>query len=88
MSEIVDQIERGHREVGTREVEAGEAHAVLLRRTYDAGIADVWGAVTSPSGSGSGSCRSPGSSGSAGAISFRATPGARSSSAWRRSGCG
>ncbi|NNN32312.1 SRPBCC family protein [Streptomyces sp. S3(2020)] len=48
MSEIVDQIERGHREVATREIEAGEAHAVLLRRAYDAGIADVWGAVTSP----------------------------------------
>ncbi|MFJ2236188.1 SRPBCC family protein [Streptomyces sp. NPDC087859] len=47
MSEIVDQIDRGHREVGTRKVEAEEAHAVLLRRTYDARIADVWGAVTS-----------------------------------------
>ncbi|MFF4273672.1 SRPBCC family protein [Streptomyces sp. NPDC001536] len=48
MSESVDQIERGHREVGTRKVETGEAHAVLLRRTYDAGIDDVWDAVTSP----------------------------------------
>ncbi|MDQ0604232.1 uncharacterized protein YndB with AHSA1/START domain [Streptomyces canus] len=48
MSEIVDQIDRAHREVGTRKVEAEEAHAVLLRRTYDAEIADVWGAVTSP----------------------------------------
>lgn len=48
MSEIVDQIDRAHREVGTRKVEAEQAHAVLLRRTYDAEIADVWGAVTSP----------------------------------------
>jgi len=44
MSEI-DQL---HRRVGTRRVDAGEARTVLLRRTYDAGIADVWDAVTSP----------------------------------------
>lgn len=49
MSEIVDEINRLHREVGTRQVEAGEAaRTVLLRRTYDAEIADVWDAVTSP----------------------------------------
>lgn len=48
MSEIVDQINRLHREVGTRKVEEGEAHTVLLRRAYDAEIADVWDAVTSP----------------------------------------
>ncbi|KKD02511.1 SRPBCC family protein, partial [Streptomyces sp. WM6386] len=48
MSEIVDQIDRVHREVATRKVEEGEAHAVLLRRSYDAEVADVWGAVTSP----------------------------------------
>lgn len=48
MSEIVDQIDRLHREVGTRKAEEGEARTVLLRRTYDAGIADVWDAVTSP----------------------------------------
>jgi uncharacterized protein YndB with AHSA1/START domain len=48
MSEIVDQINRLHREVGTRKVEEGEARTVLLRRTYDAEIADVWDAVTSP----------------------------------------
>ncbi|WP_210593478.1 SRPBCC family protein [Streptomyces sp. GESEQ-35] len=48
MSEIVDEINRLHREVGVREVEAGEARTVLLRRAYDAEIADVWDAVTSP----------------------------------------
>ncbi|MET9623797.1 MULTISPECIES: SRPBCC family protein [unclassified Streptomyces] len=48
MSEIVDRINLVHREAGTRRVEAGEAGTVLLRRTYDAGIADVWDAVTDP----------------------------------------
>ncbi|MFJ3670609.1 SRPBCC family protein [Streptomyces sp. NPDC090106] len=48
MTDFVDQINRLHRQVGTRRVEAGEARTVLMRRTYDAGIADVWDAVTSP----------------------------------------
>lgn len=48
MSEIVEQVNRLHREVGRRQVGAGEARTVLLRRTYDADIADVWDAVTSP----------------------------------------
>ncbi|MGW1893927.1 SRPBCC family protein [Streptomyces sp. NPDC002004] len=48
MSEIVEEINRLHREVGTRQVAAGEARTVLLRRTYDADVADVWDAVTSP----------------------------------------
>ena len=47
-SEIVEEINRVHRQAGTRQVEAGEAHTVLMRRTYDADIADVWDAVTSP----------------------------------------
>lgn len=48
MSEIVDELNRLHRQVGVRQVEAGEARTVLLRRTYDAEVADVWDAVTSP----------------------------------------
>ncbi|WP_369268970.1 SRPBCC family protein [Streptomyces sp. R11] len=48
MSEIVDELNRLHRQVGARQVEAGEARTVLLRRTYDAELADVWDAVTSP----------------------------------------
>ncbi|WP_405513519.1 SRPBCC family protein [Streptomyces canus] len=48
MSEIADEINRMHRRVATRQVETGEARTVLLRRTYDAEIADVWDAVTSP----------------------------------------
>ncbi|SBT95840.1 Uncharacterized conserved protein YndB, AHSA1/START domain [Streptomyces sp. DI166] len=48
MTDFVDEINRLHRRVGTRQVEAGEARTVLLRRSYDAEIADVWDAVTSP----------------------------------------
>ncbi|MFD9498445.1 SRPBCC family protein [Streptomyces sp. NPDC060035] len=48
MGEILDEINRVHREVGTRKAGAEEAGTVLLRRTYDAEVADVWDAVTSP----------------------------------------
>ncbi|WNE96699.1 SRPBCC family protein [Streptomyces luomodiensis] len=48
MSEIVDQINHIHREVGTREVPEGEARTILVRRTYDAAIKDVWDACTDP----------------------------------------
>ncbi|MFE0677451.1 SRPBCC family protein [Streptomyces sp. NPDC058867] len=48
MTDFVDEINRLHRAVGTRRVAAGDARTVLLRRSYDAGIADVWDAVTSP----------------------------------------
>ncbi|MFE7389017.1 SRPBCC family protein [Streptomyces sp. NPDC057582] len=48
MSEIVEEVNRLHRKVGGRQVEEGEARTVLLRRTYDAEVADVWDAVTSP----------------------------------------
>ncbi|WP_406208694.1 SRPBCC family protein [Streptomyces sp. NBC_01017] len=48
MSEIVDELNRLHRQVGARQVGTGEARTVLLRRTYEAELADVWDAVTSP----------------------------------------
>jgi uncharacterized protein YndB with AHSA1/START domain len=48
MSDIVDQINRMHREVGSRRVGEEDAHTVLLRRTYDAAIEDVWDACTDP----------------------------------------
>jgi len=48
MSDILDQINDIHREVGRRAVADGEAHAVLLRRTYDAPAEDVWDACTDP----------------------------------------
>lgn len=47
MGEIVDEIGRVHREVGTRRVGSDEAGTVLLRRVFDAAPADVWEAVTS-----------------------------------------
>ncbi|MFB4425768.1 SRPBCC family protein [Streptomyces sp. QL37] len=48
MDEIVDEISRVHREVGTRRVASEEAGTVLLRRTFDAGRDEVWDALTSP----------------------------------------
>ncbi|CCK25166.1 Aha1 domain-containing protein [Streptomyces davaonensis JCM 4913] len=48
MTDFIDEINRLHREVGTRQVEAGDARTVLLRRSYDADVADVWNAVTTP----------------------------------------
>ncbi|WP_406312612.1 SRPBCC family protein [Streptosporangium sp. NBC_01639] len=44
MRDIVDEIDRVHREVGTD----GEARTVLVRRRYDAEPADVWDACTTP----------------------------------------
>jgi hypothetical protein len=37
-----------HREVGRRQIAAGEARTALLRRRYDAPIEDVWDACTDP----------------------------------------
>ncbi|MFF3465068.1 SRPBCC family protein [Streptomyces sp. NPDC001984] len=48
MSDIVDRINEIHRRVGRRTVADGEAHTVLLRRTYDAPAEDVWDACTDP----------------------------------------
>ncbi|MDX3072769.1 SRPBCC family protein [Streptomyces sp. NPDC088354] len=46
MSDIVDQINHVHRQVGSRDVSGEEARTVLLRRAYDADIEDVWDACT------------------------------------------
>ena len=43
MGEIVDEISRVHREVGTRRVASDEAGTVLLRRTFDAALTRVDG---------------------------------------------
>jgi uncharacterized protein YndB with AHSA1/START domain len=48
MGEILDEIDRVHRKVGTRRVASGEAGTVLLRRSFDSGVEDLWDAVTSP----------------------------------------
>ncbi|GAA1945046.1 SRPBCC family protein [Amycolatopsis minnesotensis] len=44
MIDLIDQIAKARRELGTR----GDARTVLLRRTYDATPEDVWDACTKP----------------------------------------
>jgi uncharacterized protein YndB with AHSA1/START domain len=48
MIDIPAQLAAIYREVGERQVDGGEAVGVLLRRSYDAEIEDVWDAVTDP----------------------------------------
>jgi uncharacterized protein YndB with AHSA1/START domain len=48
MTDIASLINNTHREVGSRRVAAGEARTVLLRRSYDAEVQDVWEACTDP----------------------------------------
>ncbi|MGW5264827.1 SRPBCC family protein [Microbispora sp. NPDC004025] len=48
MSDFTDLINQAHRTVGRRDLPEGEARTVLLRRTYDTGIEDVWDACTDP----------------------------------------
>jgi len=48
MIDIANHLKAIHREVGKRPVESGEVVAIVLRRSYDAQIEDVWDAVTNP----------------------------------------
>jgi uncharacterized protein YndB with AHSA1/START domain len=48
MIDIVREIEATHREVGERQVPAGDARIIRLRRDYEAPIDDVWDALTNP----------------------------------------
>ncbi|MDG6106774.1 SRPBCC domain-containing protein [Dactylosporangium aurantiacum] len=48
MIDIVNQINAVHRAVGTHPVSTGAGRSLLLRRTYDATIDDVWDACTDP----------------------------------------
>lgn len=48
MIDIVNQINATHREIGNHPVTTGEGRSLLLRRTYDAPIEDVWNACTDP----------------------------------------
>src|SRR5256885_338647 len=48
MIEVTEQISAVRRVVGTRVLEAGEARTVIISRTYDAELDDVWDACTSP----------------------------------------
>jgi uncharacterized protein YndB with AHSA1/START domain len=46
--DIVNQVNSTHRELGSRAVAGGDGRSLLLRRTYDAPIEDVWNACTDP----------------------------------------
>jgi uncharacterized protein YndB with AHSA1/START domain len=46
--EVVEEINRVERRVGSRTFEAGEARTVVIARTYDAALEDVWDACTNP----------------------------------------
>jgi uncharacterized protein YndB with AHSA1/START domain len=46
MIDLVDQLNSVHRETSHRTIGAGEGRTVVLRRTYDAAIDDVWDAIT------------------------------------------
>jgi uncharacterized protein YndB with AHSA1/START domain len=46
--DIVNQVNATHREIGDHPVATGEGRSVLLRRTYDAPVEDVWNACTDP----------------------------------------
>ena len=48
MTDISSSQTEIHREVGRRQIAAGEARTALLRRRYDAPIEDVWDACTNP----------------------------------------
>lgn len=48
MTDIVTQINATHRSIGEQPVTAGDGRSLLLRRSYDAPIEDVWDACTNP----------------------------------------
>jgi len=48
MIDIVNEIDAVEREVGSGRIPAGEGRAVILRRTYEAPIDEVWDALTNP----------------------------------------
>jgi uncharacterized protein YndB with AHSA1/START domain len=48
MIDVVNELDRIRRDVGTAQLPPGEARVVRLERTYDAAIDDVWDALTNP----------------------------------------
>lgn len=48
MIDVVAQVNAAQRRVGSRTLEAGEARAVILTRTYSASVEEVWDAVSNP----------------------------------------
>ena len=48
MTDIASEIEAVNRAIGARRIPAGDGRSVVLRRSYDAPIEDVWHACTDP----------------------------------------
>ncbi|MER5419019.1 SRPBCC domain-containing protein [Streptosporangium roseum] len=48
MIDVINQVNAAHREIGDQPVSTGAGRSVLLRRTYDAAIEEVWSACTEP----------------------------------------
>ncbi len=48
MIDIVNQVNATHRELGDQPVATGDGRSLLLRRTYQAPVQDVWSACTDP----------------------------------------
>jgi uncharacterized protein YndB with AHSA1/START domain len=46
MIDLIDELNGVRRETVDKMIPPGDGHAVILRRTYDATIADVWDAIT------------------------------------------
>jgi uncharacterized protein YndB with AHSA1/START domain len=46
--DVIHEINAVQRQVGTRVLEAGEARTVIVARTYDADLEDLWDACTNP----------------------------------------
>lgn len=84
MSDIIDEINKAHRTVGTRAVPAGETRTIPLRRTYDAPLEDVRDACTDPERIGRGSSRSAATCGPAADSGSRAARAGRPCAANRR----
>ncbi|MFC8178932.1 hypothetical protein ACFULT_08675 [Rhodococcus sp. NPDC057297] len=48
MRDVLNELAAARRAVGTSSLPAGDAYTIEIRRRYDAGIDDVWGALTDP----------------------------------------
>lgn len=46
MKDIIAELKAVHRETGHGRIRAGQGRTVMLRREYDAPVADVWDALT------------------------------------------
>jgi uncharacterized protein YndB with AHSA1/START domain len=46
--DVLNELAAARRAVGTSSLPAGDAYTIEIRRRYDAGIDDVWGALTDP----------------------------------------